>query len=127
MDKEKINQNMDDTESGMDETFSLESILAEYKGTAYIDGDKRTPSDILDAKTEQIVQEVANGNLSETLSEPAGEPNRSEEDEDAASAAVPDKEAERKRRLIRRVPPRTIGVPDHAEEPCNPGKTGSRR
>jgi hypothetical protein len=121
MDKEKINQNMDDNESGMDETFSLESILAEYKGTAYIDGDKRTPSDILDAKTEQIVQEVANGNLSETLSEPAGEPDRSEEDEDAASAAVPDKAPEEGAGSSRELP-KDDPVPDHAEEPAIPAK-----
>ena len=40
------------------EEFSLEAILAEYKGQAFIDGDKKTPSDILDKKTESIVKEV---------------------------------------------------------------------
>ena len=32
--------------------FSLESILAEFKGTAYIDGDKKTPRNELNKKTE---------------------------------------------------------------------------
>ena len=39
------------------ESLSLESILAEYKGSAYIDGDKKTPPDILDEKTKRIVLE----------------------------------------------------------------------
>lgn len=41
--------------------ISLESILAEYKGTAYIDGDKRTPSPVLQEKTDKIVMEVNSG------------------------------------------------------------------
>lgn len=43
------------------EDYSLESILAEYKGTAYIAGDKRTPPSILQEKTDRIVMEVAGG------------------------------------------------------------------
>ncbi len=42
----------------IDENYSLESILAEYKGSAYISGDKKTPSDELEQKTEQIIKEV---------------------------------------------------------------------
>jgi hypothetical protein len=38
--------------------LTLESILAEYKGTAYIDGDKRTPPAVLQEKTNKIVSEV---------------------------------------------------------------------
>ena len=38
--------------------YSLESILAEYKGSAYINGDKKTPPDILNEQTERILQEV---------------------------------------------------------------------
>ena len=37
---------------------SLESILAEYKGTAYIDGDKRTPTEILNEQADRIVKEA---------------------------------------------------------------------
>ena len=43
------------------EEFSLESILAEYKGSAYIDGDKRTPAPVLQEKTDRIVKEVIGG------------------------------------------------------------------
>ncbi|MBR7081867.1 MAG: hypothetical protein IKI49_04085 [Oscillospiraceae bacterium] len=45
-----------------EEEFSLESILAEFKGDAYIAGDKKTPEDILNAATERIVRE-ANGEI----------------------------------------------------------------
>ena len=43
--------------------FSLESILAEFKGTAYIDGDKKTPRNELNKKTEQIVFETTGRHL----------------------------------------------------------------
>jgi len=39
--------------------FSLESILAEIKGTAFIDGDKKTPPDILEDKADRILREAA--------------------------------------------------------------------
>jgi hypothetical protein len=38
--------------------ITLESILAEYKGSAFIAGEKRTPSEILQKKTEKIVMET---------------------------------------------------------------------
>lgn len=38
--------------------ITLESILAEYKGSAYIDGDKKTPPSVLQEKTDKIVSEV---------------------------------------------------------------------
>ena len=38
--------------------FTLESILAEYKGTAYISGDKKTPKDILNNRAKKIVEEA---------------------------------------------------------------------
>jgi len=38
--------------------FSLESILAEYKGSAFINGDKKTPPEILNEQTEKILREV---------------------------------------------------------------------
>jgi len=40
------------------EDFSLESILAEYKGTAYINGDKKTPPELLKEQIDSIVKEV---------------------------------------------------------------------
>lgn len=44
-----------------DGEITLESILAEYKGTAYIAGDKKTPSSLLQEKTEKIILETAGG------------------------------------------------------------------
>ncbi len=40
------------------EDFSLESILAEFKGSAFMDGDKPTPSEELQRKTEAIINEA---------------------------------------------------------------------
>ena len=53
------NKNYDDfnLKVDMDDSFSLESILAEYKGAAYISNDKRTPQDVLNAKVEKILSE----------------------------------------------------------------------
>ena len=39
------------------ENFSLEEILAEFKGISYIEGDKKTPKDVLDEKARRIVHE----------------------------------------------------------------------
>mgnify|MGYP001158796855 CR=1 FL=1 len=50
--------NLDDFDYEEEESFSLESILAEYKGSAYIAGEKKTPADILDDEAEKIVREV---------------------------------------------------------------------
>ena len=38
--------------------FTLESILAEYKGTAFISGDKKTPKDVLNNRAKKIVEEA---------------------------------------------------------------------
>ena len=38
--------------------FTLESILAEYKGTAFISGDKKTPKDVLNNRAKEIVEEA---------------------------------------------------------------------
>ena len=46
-----------------DDEFSLEAILAEFKGSAYIDGDKRTPRDILEERTRRILMEASKGGL----------------------------------------------------------------
>lgn len=43
---------------GEEDSFSLESILAEYKGSAFMDGDRPTPSDELQRKTDDILREV---------------------------------------------------------------------
>ena len=51
--EEILNENFDS-----DETFSLESILAEFKSQAYMDGDKRTPSELLQKRTDDIINEV---------------------------------------------------------------------
>ena len=39
--------------------FSLESILAEVKGSAFINGEKKTPSDVLQEKADKILREAA--------------------------------------------------------------------
>jgi len=41
------------------EGFSLESILADVKSTAFIEGDKRTPPDLLQEKADRILREAA--------------------------------------------------------------------
>ncbi len=51
--EEILNENFDS-----DETFSLESILAEFKSQAYMDGDKRTPSELLQKRTDDIINEI---------------------------------------------------------------------
>ena len=38
--------------------ISLESILAEYKGSAYINGDKKTPTELLNNQTDRILKEA---------------------------------------------------------------------
>jgi len=47
-----------DNDKEMDD-FSLESILAEYKGSAFINSEKKTPKDLLNEKAEQILMEAA--------------------------------------------------------------------
>jgi len=39
--------------------FSLESILAEYKGSAFINGEKKTPKDKLNEQADKILKEAA--------------------------------------------------------------------
>ncbi len=66
------------TDTDSDEDFmadvdvTLESILAEFKGSAYIDGDKKTPKSVLQEKTNRIIQEAAGGQYKdrETTEEP---------------------------------------------------------
>ena len=54
MTSEKDNQ-INDIDVG---DISLESILAEYKGSAYINGEKRTPREQLHEEAERIIREV---------------------------------------------------------------------
>lgn len=45
---------------------TLESILAEFKGSAYIAGEKRTSPNLLDERIKRIVQESQDGSISST-------------------------------------------------------------
>ena len=61
-----------DNESKMSDDYavddvSLESILAEFKGSAYINGDKKTPKDLLNDQTERILKEALGGSAPDTL------------------------------------------------------------
>ncbi|MCL2045842.1 MAG: hypothetical protein FWG88_05605 [Oscillospiraceae bacterium] len=55
MSDEKVKVNNDDYPI---EDFTLESILAEYKGSAFINGDKKTPPEILNEQTDRIIAEA---------------------------------------------------------------------
>ncbi len=46
-----------------DEGYTLESILAEFKGSAYVAGDKRTPPEVLSQRTDSILRELKDGGL----------------------------------------------------------------
>ncbi|MCL2568944.1 MAG: hypothetical protein FWE12_05880 [Oscillospiraceae bacterium] len=59
---------MSDKPQGQDD-FTLEAILAEYKGAAFIQGDKKTSKEELDRKAEQILAET----LREVQNEAPGE------------------------------------------------------
>lgn len=70
--------------------FSLESILAEFKGSAYIKGDKKTPPHILSEQAERIVMEVSgraasaefsSEDVAAPVSTPAPEPEQEAEPE----------------------------------------------
>ena len=45
---------------------TLESILAEFKGSAYIAGEKRTSPELLDERIKRIVEESQDGDFSST-------------------------------------------------------------
>jgi len=59
--------------------MSLESILAEYKGSAYINGDKKTPTELLNDQTDRILKEALGGLVPDEMLPTA----RPEEDEDS--------------------------------------------
>ena len=58
--------------------YSLESILAEYKGSAYINGDKKTPPELLQEQADRIIMEA----VGKTSADPVISP-----EEEAADAA----------------------------------------
>jgi len=64
--------------------YSLESILAEFKGSAYITGDKRTPPDVLEERAQEIVHETLRGSDEEQ----APEKETASEQTDASSEGV---------------------------------------
>ena len=70
---------------GAEEGFSLESILAEYKGNAFLDGDKKTPAEELQRKTDDILREVL-GESAPAASAPA----RPSEPKESAPETVDD-------------------------------------
>jgi len=53
-----VSDNEDMTEDGSFDRYSLESILAEYKGSAFINGDKRTPPELLQERADEIIREA---------------------------------------------------------------------
>ncbi len=71
---------------GAEEGFSLESILAEYKGNAFLDGDKKTPAEELQRKTDDILREVL-GESAPAASVPA-RPEEPEKQEKSAPEPV---------------------------------------
>jgi len=58
-----------DVEDNEATDFSFESILAEVKGSAFIEGDKKTPPDLLQEKADRILREAAE--LTESIAQPA--------------------------------------------------------
>ena len=50
--------------------FSFESILAEVKGSAFINGDKKTPPDLLQEKADRILREAAEMTASQPEQQP---------------------------------------------------------
>ncbi|MBQ4426705.1 MAG: hypothetical protein II881_03000 [Oscillospiraceae bacterium] len=65
-----------------DESFTLEAILSEYKGSAFIAGERKTPPSELDEKVNEILRSVtgkAKSETSESAEEPKPEPAPEEE------------------------------------------------
>ena len=46
--------------------FTLESILAEFKGSAYIAGDRKTEPEVLEERTKRIIDETKDGTVATT-------------------------------------------------------------
>ena len=84
------NDYIDDEKKSDD--FSLESILAEYKGSAYINGEKKTPKKLLNEQAEQILKEASGGDANEPLFENAISTydTASDEAQTEQASAIPD-------------------------------------
>jgi len=54
-----VSDSDDEVGGNTPDEFSLESILAEYKGSAFINGDKKTPPELLNEQAERILREAA--------------------------------------------------------------------
>lgn len=59
------NANSFDNLNNENDDYSLESILAEFKGTAYIDGQRKTNPDLLDERIKHIISDSQDGRLAE--------------------------------------------------------------
>jgi hypothetical protein len=93
------------------EEITLESILAEYKSEAYIDGDKKTPSGILSEKADRIIMELSDSDLSQA-----------EVASSAAAVVSPAAPAVPAERPVRPVAPAT--PEEGGAEPAPPGTAG---
>ncbi len=106
-----------------EEGFSLESILAEYKGSAFMDGDRRTPAEELQRKTDEILREAMGGVSRPQEPESAPVPETPAEAQTLTPAALPEEDEEeeerpRKRRFFsRRNRDDREEEPEEAEEP----------
>ncbi|MCL2391275.1 MAG: hypothetical protein FWC66_01540 [Oscillospiraceae bacterium] len=61
------NDNDHISEDGSKDDFSLESILAEYKGSAFINSEKKTPKAVLNEQAEMILKEATGSLPSDSL------------------------------------------------------------
>ncbi|MCL2366135.1 MAG: hypothetical protein FWC75_03710 [Oscillospiraceae bacterium] len=77
--------------------FSLESILAEYKGSAFINGEKKTPKELLNEKAERILMEETEDTVSEPLFQKVSSENTP--DKPVAVAAKPEAPVMQERRI----------------------------
>ncbi|MBR6950686.1 MAG: hypothetical protein IKH56_03010 [Oscillospiraceae bacterium] len=73
----------------IEDPFSLESILAEYKGASFIDGDRRSSEDLLDARIDQIMAQSVQGTLGDELLMESPEERPGSAMETGGAAALP--------------------------------------
>lgn len=96
-----------------EEGFSLESILAEYKGSAFMDGDKRTPSEELQRKTDDIIREALRDTARQE--EPAEKPDKPAEKPEEPDIAAFFNSPELKRLAAEREPDMPEPEPEDPE------------
>lgn len=90
--RENDNYSLEDILSGdysSDESYSLESILSEYKGSAYIKGEKKTPASELNEKVGAILRDVT-GRLPTREELAAARAEAADEPEKPAETAEPE-------------------------------------